>query len=335
MSFKRLLIVMSVIMLLLFGAVILGMCNAARKTDDTATPQPAELMVAEAPADSSAAPIASGGLDVRLILTGPQALQIGQAPQSAMLQVAGNQPLGELVVEVSTGAPNLRVMDIDNEAPGIQVAPAALPSGTEVVQSEVDANGVLRYRLRNLAASGVYTHNLVMLLLEGVTPGTTAIIVEGASATGPDGAALNVDTGPMLLVVVQDASASEPTPAPAPVSAAPPPASESRPGEIAPGIYYRIQRGQNLFRLAQAFGVTVEAIAQANGITDVRQIPTGMLLRIPAASPVGQASYLVGPGETLYSIARTFGMTVEQLAGLNAAAPPYQWQAGVYLLLRP
>jgi LysM repeat protein len=67
----------------------------------------------------------------------------------------------------------------------------------------------------------------------------------------------------------------------------------------------------------------------------VRQIPTGMLLRIPVPSPKGQAAYLVSTGETLYGIAGSLGMTVEQIAHLNAIAPPYHLTIGQYLMLIP
>jgi len=100
-------------------------------------------------------------------------------------------------------------------------------------------------------------------------------------------------------------------------------------------VYYRIQRGQTLFGVAEAFDVSVEALAAANGIVDVSQVSAGTLLHIPTTPPSGQAAYFVAPRETLYSIARQFSLTVEILAGYNYLAPPYNVQAGQWVTLRP
>ena len=325
--FRKLVTVIGIILLLLLGAVLLGTLNSGSRATPTPTPQEATAIPPQALAPGSAPLAANPNADVSFIVSGPQSLQMGQAPQHFTLSLVAKQPLGALSFVLSTGAPNLQLVDIDNETPGIQVALGALPAGAEVVRSEVDANGVWYYELRNLASSGVYTQNLALLLLAGQEAGMAGIVVE---------AALTLDPGPALMVLVQGAGAVPAPPVPVPMPVTPPdPAFERYPGEIAPGIYYRIQRGQNLFRLGRTFGVTSEAIAEANGITDVRRIPTGMLLYIPATAPVGQSAYLVSPGETLYGIARTFGMTVEQLAALNAIAPPYQLPAGIYLILRP
>ena len=334
--FQKLVLVMGVILLLLLGAVFLGTLSSRDRGTSTPPPQEATAIPPQALAPGSTPLAANPNADVRFIVSGPQSLQMGQAAQHFTLSLVAKQPLGALSFVLSTGAPNLQLVDIDNETPGIQVALGALPAGAEVVRSEVDANGVWYYELRNLASSGVYTQNLALLLLAGQEAGMAGIVVEAASAQAPGGAALTLDPGPALMVLVQGAGAVPAPPVPVPMPVTPPdPAFERYPGEIAPGIYYRIQRGQNLFRLGQTFGVTSEAIAQANGITDVRRIPTGMLLYIPATAPVGQSAYLVAPGETLYGIAGTFGMTVEQLAALNTIAPPYQLPAGIYLILRP
>ncbi|MBN1283898.1 MAG: LysM peptidoglycan-binding domain-containing protein [Anaerolineae bacterium] len=42
-----------------------------------------------------------------------------------------------------------------------------------------------------------------------------------------------------------------------------------------------VQRGENLFRIALRYGVSVDAIAKANGITDTRLIYPGQVLTIP------------------------------------------------------
>ncbi len=44
---------------------------------------------------------------------------------------------------------------------------------------------------------------------------------------------------------------------------------------------YRLTQGEGLFQVAERFGTTVEALAAANGIVDVDNVPVGMLLVLP------------------------------------------------------
>src|SRR5262245_21353457 len=63
-----------------------------------------------------------------------------------------------------------------------------------------------------------------------------------------------------------------------------------------PGVtYYTVQPGDNLFRIAQKFGVTADAIARANAITNANILFVGQGLIIPVsgnatAQPTGAAT---------------------------------------------
>jgi len=339
---RQLMAALLVISALLLGAVILGRCTAGGNTASKAAPQPADVALAPAATaapDSAAAASGSAPAAIQILLVGPETVQIGQAAQNVAVTISGVQQLGELSLEIATGAPNLVVVDNDTDTPGIQVAPAALPSGASLAQLDVDASGIVRFRVQNYKLEASTAQNLLLFQVRGVQAGVAAILLQKASATAPGGGALTLDADAVLMLEVRPAGAST-TPS-APTAAPPAPSSggsaapTGAPGTIQSGIYYRIQRGQNLFRLSQTFNVSVEALAQANGITDVRRIPTGMLLRIPVPSPKGQAAYLVSTDDTLYSIAGSLGMTVEQIAHLNAIAPPYPISVGMYLMLIP
>ncbi|MBN1977691.1 MAG: LysM peptidoglycan-binding domain-containing protein [Anaerolineae bacterium] len=82
-----------------------------------------------------------------------------------------------------------------------------------------------------------------------------------------------------------------------------------------------VQPGENLYRIALRYGVTVNAIAQANGLSDTRHIYVGQRLIIPAGSPSAPPSsggvHVVQRGENLYRIAMRYGTTVQALAAAN------------------
>jgi murein DD-endopeptidase MepM/ murein hydrolase activator NlpD len=50
-----------------------------------------------------------------------------------------------------------------------------------------------------------------------------------------------------------------------------------------PGIYHQVKPGENLYRIARAYGIAPEALAADNGIADPRQLHVGQRLFIPGA----------------------------------------------------
>ena len=96
-----------------------------------------------------------------------------------------------------------------------------------------------------------------------------------------------------------------------------------------------VQRGENLYRIALQYGTSVEALAQANGITDPTALQVGQRLIVPsgainAALPTAQ-QHPVQAGETLESIALRYGTTAAQLAALNAVINPARLYVGQQL----
>ena len=73
---------------------------------------------------------------------------------------------------------------------------------------------------------------------------------------------------------------------------------------------YRVQRGDNLDRIAKAHGTTWQALAKLNALPDPNRIEGGQRLKVPA-------TYIVAKGEGLSSIARRHGLTLDQLTALN------------------
>ncbi|MBI5669804.1 MAG: LysM peptidoglycan-binding domain-containing protein [Chloroflexi bacterium] len=92
--------------------------------------------------------------------------------------------------------------------------------------------------------------------------------------------------------------------------------------DVPPGVtIHVVQRGENLFRIALQYGLTVDELARLNGIADPGNIQVGQRLLVPsdaALLPTSQPLlHVVQPGETLRSIAELYGMTVDDLAARN------------------
>lgn len=105
--------------------------------------------------------------------------------------------------------------------------------------------------------------------------------------------------------------------------------------EVGEPVVHTVTYGDTLFRIAQRYGVTVDAIAQQNDITYTWKLQIGQKLTIPgltvpddsaevdnplvAGTPV---DHVVRSGETLNIIARRYGTTVEAILRGNQIANP-------------
>lgn len=103
------------------------------------------------------------------------------------------------------------------------------------------------------------------------------------------------------------------------------------------GGTYVVQRGDTLFQIALRFGVSVQAIMSANGLTNANLIFVGQRLTIPGTSggtpaptqppatgtpaptqpPAAGTRYTVRAGDTLSRIAAQFGVTVQAIMAAN------------------
>lgn len=94
--------------------------------------------------------------------------------------------------------------------------------------------------------------------------------------------------------------------------------------------------GESLAGIAAQFGVSAASVAAANGILDMNRIYVGTRLFIDptgvaVAAPTGGGTYTVKVGDTLGSIARQFGTTVDALAKANGISNPNLVRIGVSL----
>ena len=108
---------------------------------------------------------------------------------------------------------------------------------------------------------------------------------------------------------------------------------------------YVVRAGDTLYSIAVSYGTTVNAISQANGITDPSQIYVGQTLTIPTGgeavsppseAPAGGTTYVVQPADpNLYRIALRYNISWQRLAAYNGIAYPYTIYPGMVLKIPP
>ncbi len=125
------------------------------------------------------------------------------------------------------------------------------------------------------------------------------------------------------------------------------------PGSGAGTQTYVVQRGDTLFLISVRFGVSLSAITAANGITNANLIFVGQRLTIPGttsgATPVptsppastptsappatGSTTYVVQRGDTLWGIARKFGVSQAAIIATNGITNPNRILVGQRLII--
>jgi LysM repeat protein len=131
--------------------------------------------------------------------------------------------------------------------------------------------------------------------------GTTAAAIRQAnklSTTAP------IHEGDQLTIPLL--SANTPTPAP---TLAPTPTP----------VVYVVAQGDTLSEIAKRYGTTVEALMQANGISEATGIHAGTHLVIPppVSAVVASVTYEVQPGDTLSGIASRYKVSVSRIKQAN------------------
>ena len=106
---------------------------------------------------------------------------------------------------------------------------------------------------------------------------------------------------------------------------------------------HRVENGDTLYSIAKVYGVSLEVIMEVNGLED-SSLQAGKALYVPVedTKPKGQKplksaskdEHIVRPGETLYSLSRTYGLTEEELLAMNGLESYTDIKAGMRLKVK-
>jgi LysM repeat protein len=238
----------------------------------------------------------------------------------------------------------LEVIDADANKPGIQAGLGSFLQPDFVQQNSADNSvGAIICVVAQLAPTGAVSGSgdLFTVTFRGKAQGLSGIQFTDLKLARADGMEISVSrqdaqvaVGDLTQPTATPTATATVTPTPTTTSTAPTatptatPTSTPAPGQT---VIYVVRTGDTLYSIARRFGVTVTAIAQLNGIANTRYIQVGQRLIIPRGpnvTPVpatpqpNPTVYVVRPGDTLYSIARRYGTTVEAIALTNKIANP-------------
>ena len=123
--------------------------------------------------------------------------------------------------------------------------------------------------------------------------------------------------------------AAEGTPTPAPA-----PSSTPAPTPFA-GATYEVQPGDTLTSIAYRFGVDLDALVQANHLSDPNHLQPGQTLALPGFEGVQGAltAVTVGYGETLTTLSRRYRVPLRTLERLNHLVNPESVVVGQSLVV--
>ncbi len=293
----------------------------------------------------------------------------GDSPSDADLAVAllsALQPVLQGFGVATRGArpgPELAVMHAAAPAVLVEVAYLTNPHEAQLLGQDgflsavagALATGIVRFRdgPRSLtqAAAGTPARPAQRLLMQPLLAGAAAARTVYAVAPGDtlsdialrvgrtvaDLARLNGITDPNRLLVGQALRLSDEA-ARAPAGGGTPPASTERPD------VYVVAPGDTLSTIALRYGVSVPDLARWNGIENVQLVRAGERLRlappdgsataVSSNAPAGAARrYRVQEGDTLFSLSRRFGVSIEALQRANNLSDPDRLLAGTEIAI--
>lgn len=110
------------------------------------------------------------------------------------------------------------------------------------------------------------------------------------------------------------------------------------------GIFWQIERGDTLYKIAQAVNVSLDELIEANPNVDPENLQIGQYICIPAGGqPLPNLKKLpdcpqgifweIAPGDTLFNIARQNNISVQSIIAANPGIDPNNLRVGQFICL--
>ncbi len=104
------------------------------------------------------------------------------------------------------------------------------------------------------------------------------------------------------------------------------------------GFFYTVLAGETLYGIARRYGLVIDALLAANPGVDPAFVRVGQRICVPVGprpEPCPGRLYTVQSGDTMISIARRFGYTLDALLAINPGVDPDRLQVGQNICLPP
>lgn len=89
-------------------------------------------------------------------------------------------------------------------------------------------------------------------------------------------------------------------------------------GHVLNENYYIVQKGDSLWSVARKYGLTVDKLKQLNNLSsNMLSVGQKLLVKDTSSSEEVGVYYTVKSGDTLYGIAKQYGLTVDELKAMN------------------
>lgn len=299
--------------------------------------------------------VAQGGT---LVKVQPASQQIAVGATTVVeIRVENVTGLAAADIELRFNAAVLQVQDADSARDGVQIQPGNFPAPDFVALNTVDNSaGTIRYALTQLPPHTPVNGSGVMatITFRGVNNGTSELAfgtVNLANAQGqpiassPQNGSITVGMGgptpPPGATPTPTRPPLTPPPYVTPTPTLPPYVTPTPTPPAGVTTRYTVQPGDTLYSIARRFGVSIWQLATTNNIANLNLIYVGQVLIIPAGGvqpgpgpqPPTPTRYTVQPGDTLYSIARRFGVSVWRLASYNGIVNPNYIYVGQVLII--
>ena len=144
---------------------------------------------------------------------------------------------------------------------------------------------------------------------------------------------------PLIAMLAEELPpTATPVPTPLPPTPTPQPTPTATPGPIR----HVVVAGDSVAAIAAKYGSTIKDILEANGLSADARLKIGQELIIPLEGPSGGPGptaaasglmYIVQSGDTLFSIARRFGVTVAAIQQRNNIPDPNDIKVGQQLII--